>query len=128
MRILHTALFVTDLERSIAFYTQKLGMRLLRRNEVEVDRVTLAFVGYDEESKWAAIELCHWWDAKPHDVGSGFAHVAIGVENVAETCATLGSQGVRITREPFAVAGGKKMLAYIEDPDGFPIELIERRD
>ena len=127
MRILHTALFVTDLDRSIAFYTEALGMRLLRRNEVEADRVSLAFVGYDDETDWSAIELCHWWDPQPHDVGSGFAHVAIAVDNVAATCAALDKRGVPITREPFEVAGGRKVLAYVEDPDGFPIELIERR-
>jgi lactoylglutathione lyase len=126
-RILHTMIRVKDLDRSLDFYTRLLGMRLLRKSDYPGGRFTLAFVGYGDEASSAVIELTHNWDqAGPYDLGSGFGHVAIGVGDIYGTCKTLEKEGVRIPRPPGPMKHGTTVIAFVEDPDGYKIELIER--
>jgi lactoylglutathione lyase len=125
MRLLHTMLRVGHLERSIAFYTEVLGMRLLRRRENEAGRYTLAFVGYGEESDTAVLELTWNWDTDHYDLGTAYGHIAIGCEDIDATCAAIRAQGGRIVREPGPVKGGTTVIAFVEDPDGYRIELIQ---
>ncbi|NYZ14163.1 lactoylglutathione lyase [Azospirillum sp. RWY-5-1] len=126
-RVLHTMLRVFDLEKSIDFYTRLLGMKLLRRNDYEGGRFTLAFVGYGEESSTAVIELTHNWDqAEPYSIGSGYGHIAIGVPDIYGTCKTLEAAGAKITRPPGPMKHGSTIIAFIEDPDGYKVELIQR--
>lgn len=126
-RMLHTMLRVFDLEKSVDFYSRLLGMRVLRRREVPEGRYTLAFVGYGDEADSTVIELTYNWDQKErYALGSAFGHLAIGVSDVYATCATLGKEGVKITRPPGPVKFGTTVIAFIEDPDGYKIELIER--
>ncbi len=126
-RILHTMLRVFDLETSIDFYTRLLGMRLLRRTDYEGGRFTLAFVGYGEEKDSAVIELTHNWDQKePYTIGSGYGHIAIGVPDIYGTCEGLRAAGAKITREPGPMKHGSTLIAFIEDPDGYKVELIQR--
>jgi lactoylglutathione lyase len=124
MRLLHTMLRVADLERSLAFYTGPLCMKLLRRRDFPGGRFTLAFVGYGDESETAVLELTHNWDTKRYEIGTGYGHVAIGVDDIHGTCARLREDGVKITREPGAMQHGTTVIAFIEDPDGYKIELI----
>jgi lactoylglutathione lyase len=127
-RILHTMLRVLDLEKSIDFYTRLLGMKLLRRNDYEGGRFTLAFVGYGSEADTAVIELTHNWDQKePYAIGSGYGHIAIGVPDIHATCERLAAEGVKIPRPPGPMKHGSTVIAFIEDPDGYKVELIERR-
>lgn len=127
-RLLHTMLRVFDLDKSLDFYTRLLGMSLLRRTDYEGGRFTLAFVGYDEEKDGAVIELTHNWDqAEPYTIGSGYGHIAIGVPDIHGTCDRLRAGGARITREPGPMKHGSTVIAFVEDPDGYKIELIERR-
>jgi lactoylglutathione lyase len=127
-RMLHTMIRVLDLEKSIDFYTRLLGMRLLRRKDYESGRFTLAFVGYGDESEHAVIELTHNWDQKEsYTIGSGFGHMAIGVPDIYGVCDRLGKEGVRIPRPPGPMKHGGSTIAFIEDPDGYKIELIERK-
>jgi len=126
-RVLHTMIRVRDLEKSLDFYTRCLGMKLLRRNEYPEGRFTLAFVGYGPESATAVLELTHNWDqAEPYQIGTGFGHVALGVPDIYATCDALKAEGVKITRPPGPMKHGKTVIAFIEDPDGYKIELIER--
>jgi len=126
-RMLHTMLRVGDLDRSVNFYTKLLGMKELRRREVPEGKYTLAFVGYAEESSGAAvIELTYNWGTDKYEMGSAFGHLAIGVPNVAQTCDRLRGAGAKITREPGPVKFGTTVIAFVEDPDGYKIELIER--
>jgi lactoylglutathione lyase len=129
MRILHTMLRVGDLQRSIDFYTGVFGMRLLRKSDNPEYKYTLAFVGFGEESAGAVIELTYNYGVERYDLGNAFGHVAIAVENAAATCdavrALTGRFGGRITREAGPVKGGKTVIAFVEDPDGYKIELIE---
>ncbi|MFM7361326.1 MAG: lactoylglutathione lyase [Cyanobium sp.] len=125
MRLLHTMLRVADLERSIDFYTDVLGMRLLRHRENTGGRYTLAFVGYGDESETAVLELTWNWDTDHYDLGSAYGHIAIGVDDIEATCATIRSRGGRIVREPGPVKGGSTVIAFVEDPDGYRIELIQ---
>jgi lactoylglutathione lyase len=125
MRLLHTMLRVGDLDRSVAFYTDVLGMRLLRRRENPGGRYTLAFVGYGEESEAAVLELTWNWDTDRYDLGSAYGHIAIGCEDIAATCAAIRARGGRIVREPGPVKGGTTVIAFVEDPDGYRIELIQ---
>ena len=125
MRMLHTMLRVGDLERSLAFYTGPLGMKLLRRRDFPGGRFTLAFVGYGDEAEHTVLELTHNWDTKSYDIGAGYGHVALGVPDIRATCAKLREQGVKITREPGPMQHGTTVIAFIEDPDGYKIELIE---
>jgi len=116
---------VNDLEESLRFYCEGLGMRLLRQQDYPAGRFTLAFVGYDIEDRTAVIELTHNWDTHEYDLGNAFGHIALGVEDIYETCATLKAKGVRIVREPGPMKHGKTVIAFLEDPNGYRIELIQ---
>ena len=126
MRILHTMLRVGDLDRSLAFYTDIMGMRILRRRDYPEGRFTLAFVGYQDESDGAVLELTYNWDVPEYDLGSGFGHVAIEVDNAYEACKQIHSRGGKVTREAGPMKHGSTVIAFIEDPDGYKIELIQR--
>jgi lactoylglutathione lyase len=127
-RFLHTMIRVFDLEKSIDFYTQTLGMKLLRKNDYPTGKFTLAFVGYGEESDETVIELTHNWDqTEPYEIGSGFGHLALGVPDIYKTCEDLRKIGTKITREPGPMKHGTSVIAFIEDPDGYKIELIQRK-
>lgn len=127
MRILHTMLRVGDLERSIRFYTEVLGMKVFRRKDYPEGRFTLAFIGYGEEATSAAIELTHNWDTKSYEIGTGFGHVALLVEDAAAACARVAAAGGKVTRPAGPMKHGTTVLAFVEDPDGYKIEFIERR-
>lgn len=127
MRILHTMIRVGNLERSIAFYTEVLGMRLLRRKDYEGGRFTLAFVGYGEESEEAVIELTHNWDTDSYDLGSGFGHIALAVDDATAACEQIRQRGGIVVREAGPMKHGNTVIAFVEDPDGYRIELIERK-
>lgn len=126
MRILHTMIRVGDLERSIRFYTETLGMELLRREDFPEGRFTLAFVGYGPESMEAVIELTHNWDTPSYDLGNGFGHVALEVADAAAVCAEIKARGGKVVREAGPMKHGKTIIAFVEDPDGYRIELIQR--
>lgn len=128
MRILHTMLRVRDLEKSIAFYTDVLGMKLLRRNDNEEYRYTLAFVGYQDESESAVLELTHNWDTNEYDLGTAYGHIALEVNDIYASCAVIENLKGNITRAPGPVKGGNTVIAFVEDPDGYKIELIEKKD
>jgi lactoylglutathione lyase len=125
MRMLHTMLRVGDLPRSLNFYCDVLGMRLLRRKDYDTGRFTLAFVGFGDEDTHTVIELTHNWDTPSYELGDGFGHVALGVDDIYETCEALRSRGARIVREPGPMKHGGSHIAFIEDPDGYRIELIQ---
>ena len=126
-RMLHTMIRVFDLKKSLDFYTRLLGMRVLRQREVPEGRYTLAFVGYGDEANSTVIELTYNWDQKePYALGTAFGHLAIGVGDVYATCEKLGKEGVKITRAPGPVKFGTTVIAFIEDPDAYKIELIQR--
>jgi lactoylglutathione lyase len=127
MRLLHTMLRVGDLQRSIDFYTRVLGMKLLRRKEYPDGRFTLAFVGYGEESGNTVIELTYNWDINRYDLGSGFGHIAIEVDDVHEAVGELRSRGGKVIRDAGPMNAGSTIIAFIEDPDGYPVELIGRK-
>jgi lactoylglutathione lyase len=126
MRMLHTMLRVGDLERSLAFYTNVLGMKLLRRKDYPEGKFTLAFVGYGEESETAVIELTHNWDTKSYDIGTGYGHIAIGVPDAYKACEAVKAKGGKVTREAGPMKHGTTVIAFVEDPDGYKIELIQR--
>ncbi|MCE5388408.1 MAG: lactoylglutathione lyase [Acidithiobacillus sp.] len=126
MRILHTMLRVGDLDRSLAFYSQVLGMRILRRKDYPEGKFTLAFVGYEEEDHSAVIELTYNWGVDHYELGTGFGHIAIEVEDAAATCAEIRSRGGKVVREAGPMKHGSTVIAFVEDPDGYRIELIER--
>ena len=125
MKILHTMIRVGDLEKSICFYTKILGMRLLRKKDYPSGRYTLAFVGYGSESETSVLELTHNWDTENYQIGNGFGHIAIGVENIYETCVAIKNNGGNVIREPGPMKHGSTIIAFIKDPDGYKIELIE---
>lgn len=126
-RLLHTMIRVRDLEASLNFYTNLLGMKLLRKRDYPTGKFTLAFVGYGDESNHAVIELTHNWDQKePYALGTAFGHLAIGVPDVYQACEQLGAAGVKIPRPAGPMAHGGSVIAFIEDPDGYRIELIQR--
>ncbi|MGI9280377.1 MAG: lactoylglutathione lyase [Endozoicomonas sp.] len=127
MRLLHTMLRVGDLDRSIAFYTDVLGMKLLRKHDNEQYEYTLAFVGYADESEQAVIELTYNWGTKEYDLGNAFGHIAIGFDDIYATCETIRANGGNITREPGPVKGGTTEIAFVEDPDGYKIEMIQNK-
>ncbi len=127
MRLLHTMLRVGDLERSIAFYTEVLGMRLLRRRDYPEGKFTLAFVGYGDEEANSVIELTHNWGVDHYDLGSGYGHIAIEVDDVYQAAEAIGERGGRIIRAAGPMNAGTTVIAFVEDPDGYPIELIGRR-
>jgi lactoylglutathione lyase len=126
MRLLHTMIRVGDLDRSVAFYTEALGMRLLRRADYPGGRFTLAFVGYGDETDTAVIELTHNWDTTVYELGTGFGHVAIQVEDIEAACDRVRSHGGEVTREPGPMKHGTTILAFVRDPDGYAIEFIQR--
>lgn len=127
MRFLHTMLRVGDLDRSIAFYTETLGMKLLRKSVNEEYKYTLAFVGYADESEQAVIELTYNWGTDSYDQGTAFGHVALGADDIYATCENIRKAGGNITREPGPVLGGSTEIAFVEDPDGYKIELIQMK-
>ncbi len=126
MRILHTMLRVRDLERSLEFYTDVLGMRLLRRQEYPGGRFTLAFVGYGEEAATAVVELTHNWDVSDYQMGDAFGHIAIGVDDVYAACDDIKRRGGKVVREAGPMKNGTTVIAFVEDPDGYKIEFIGR--
>ncbi len=126
-RLLHTMIRVLDLDKSLDFYTRHLGMTLMRRTEFPGGKFTLAFVGYGDEENDAVVELTHNWDqTEPYEIGSGFGHLAIGVPDIYGACEAMRSEGIKIVREPGQMKHGVSVIAFIEDPDGYKIELIER--
>ena len=127
MRMLHTMIRVGDLERSLRFYCEVLGMQLLRRKDYPSGRFTLAFVGYGPEETNTVVELTHNWDTEHYELGTGFGHLALGVEDVYATCDALRARGTKIVREPGPMKHGGSEIAFIEDPDGYRIELIQLR-
>ena len=127
MRMLHTMIRVGDLERSLRFYCEVLGMQLLRRKDYPEGRFTLAFVGYGPEDTNTVVELTHNWDTDHYELGTGFGHLALGVEDVYATCDALRARGAKIVREPGPMKHGGSEIAFIEDPDGYRIELIQLR-
>ncbi len=128
MRILHTMLRVGDLDRSLAFYTEVLGMRLLRRQDYPDGRFTLAFVGYGDEAESAVLELTHNWDTAAYDLGNAFGHVAIAVPDAYAACDAIRARGGKVVREAGPMKHGTTVIAFVEDPDGYKIELIQRKD
>ena len=127
MRILHTMLRVRDLEKSISFYTQILGMKELRRKEYTEGRFTLAFIGYGEESSNSVIELTHNWDTADYEIGDAYGHIAVEVEDVFAACESMQKSGATILRSAGPMNAGKTIIAFVEDPDGYAIELIGRK-
>lgn len=128
MRILHTMLRVGDLQRSIDFYTKVLGMKLLRTSENAEYKYTLAFVGYGNNPDHAELKLTYNWGTDKYEMGTAYGHIAISTENIYQTCDQVRAAGGNITREPGPVKGGTTVIAFITDPDGYKVELIERAD
>ncbi|AEM48718.1 lactoylglutathione lyase [Acidithiobacillus ferrivorans SS3] len=127
MRILHTMLRVVDLDRAIAFYTEVLGMHLLRRKDYPEGEFTLAFVGYQNESAGAVIELTYNWGVEHYELGDAFGHIAIAVEDAGAACDSIRQRGGKVVREAGPMKHGNTVIAFVEDPDGYRIELIERK-
>ena len=127
MRILHTMLRVGDLQRSIDFYTRVMGMQLLRTTDRPEQKYSLAFVGYGDESSGAVVELTYNYGVASYDIGTGFGHLAIAVDNAAATCDAVRAAGANVTREAGPVKGGNTVIAFVQDPDGYKIELIESK-
>jgi lactoylglutathione lyase len=128
MRILHTMLRVGDLDRSIAFYTEVLGMRLLRRNDYPEGKYTLAFIGYQDEVDGTVLELTYNWGVSSYELGSAYGHIAIEVEDAQKSCETVRERGGKVIRDAAARTGSATVLAFIEDPDGYMIEFIQRKN
>ncbi|GAV20108.1 lactoylglutathione lyase [Mariprofundus micogutta] len=127
MRLLHTMIRVADLNRSIDFYTQVLGMQLLRRKDYPEGKFTLAFVGYGDEADSTVVELTHNWETGSYDIGNGFGHLAIGVDDIYKVCDEIRGSGCDIVRQPGPMKHGSTVIAFVKDPDGYAIELIEGR-
>jgi lactoylglutathione lyase len=119
---------VGDLERSLDFYSNVLGMKILRRKDYETGRFTLAFVGYGDESSNAVIELTHNWDTDRYEIGTGYGHIALGMENIYTACEAIRAKGGKISREPGPMKHGTTEIAFVEDPDGYKIELIQLKN
>ena len=126
MRILHTMIRVGDLDRSIRFYTEVLGMKVIRRKDYPDGKFTLAFVGYGDEADTAVIELTHNWDTKGYDLGNGFGHIAVAVPDAYKACEDVKKLGGKVTREAGPMKHGTTVIAFVEDPDGYKIEFIQR--
>ncbi|WP_341678149.1 lactoylglutathione lyase [Niveibacterium sp. SC-1] len=127
MRILHTMLRVGDLDRSIAFYTDVLGMTLLRRNDYPDGKFTLAFIGYGEEWEGAVIELTHNWGVDSYEIGTGYGHIALEVDDAYAACADIKARGGVVTREAGPMKHGTTVIAFVQDPDGYKVELIQKK-
>ena len=127
MRILHTMLRVLDLEKSLAFYTEVLGMKLLRRNDYPDGKFTLAFVGYGDESDGAVIELTYNWGVQEYQLGNAYGHIAIEVPDAYAACATIKQRGGKVVREAGPMKHGSTVIAFVDDPDGYKIELIQKK-
>ena len=127
MRILHTMIRVGDLERSIDFYTNVLGMRVLRKSDYPDGRFTNVFVGYEDETRAAVLELTHNWDTKSYELGTGYGHVAVEVEDAYKACDDIRARGGKVTREAGPMKHGTTVIAFVEDPNGYKIELIQRK-
>ena len=125
MRILHTMLRVGDMPRSVKFYTEVLGMKLLRTTERPEQKYSLAFVGYDDEKRAAVLELTYNYGVERYELGNAFGHVAIGVPDVAAACERVRKNGGKVTRDPGPVKGGTSIIAFVEDPDGYKLEFIQ---
>ena len=128
MRILHTMIRVGDLDRSLAFYTEVLGMKVLRKKDFPGGKFTLAFVGFGPEEEGAVLELTHNWDTKSYDLGDGYGHVALEVPDAGAACEEIKRRGGKVTREAGPMKHGTTVIAFVEDPDGYKIELIEKKD
>jgi len=127
MRLLHTMIRVGNLEESLKFYCEVLGMKLLRQKEYPEGKFTLAFVGYGPESEQAVIELTYNWGVDQYDIGTGYGHVALGVDDIYGTCEAIKTKGGKVTREPGPMKHGLSVIAFVEDPNGYKIELIQTR-
>ncbi len=127
MRILHTMLRVGNLDASIGFYTEVLGMRLLRRQDYPEGKFTLAFIGYQNEDEAAAIELTHNWGVEHYELGTAFGHIALEVDDAYQACADIKARGGKVVREAGPMKHGSTIIAFVEDPDGYKIELIQKR-
>ena len=127
MRLLHTMLRVVDLERSLSFYVGVLGMKLLRRRDYPEGKFTLAFVGYDDEDKVAVLELTYNWGVSSYERGTAFGHVAIGTDDIYQTCEAIRARGGKVVREPGVMKHGTTHIAFVEDPNGYKIELIQTK-
>jgi lactoylglutathione lyase len=125
--MLHTMLRVGDMQRSVNFYTKVLGMKLLRTTDRPEQKYSLAFVGYDDEERTAVLELTYNYGVDRYELGSAFGHIALGVPDVKAACERVRASGGKVTREPGPVKGGTSVIAFVEDPDGYKIEFIERR-
>lgn len=128
MRFLHTMLRVGDLDRSIRFYCDVLGMKLLRRKDYPSGEFTLAFVGYGEESDNTVLELTYNWGKDSYDIGDAYGHIALGVEDIYSACNMIRDQGGNVCREPGPMKHGTTVIAFVEDPDGYKVELIQKKD
>lgn len=127
MRILHTMLRVGDLEKSITFYTEVLGMKLLRRRDYAEGKFTLAFVGYQDEADGAVLELTHNWDVEKYALGTGYGHIAIEVDDAYRACEEVKKRNGKVTREAGPMKHGTTVIAFVEDPDGYKIEFIQKK-
>lgn len=127
MRLLHTMLRINDLDESLSFYCDKLGMKLLRKKDFPTGEFTLAFVGFGSEDQQTVVELTHNWGVKKYEMGDAFGHLAIGVDDIYKTCDELKAKGVKVVREPGPMKHGGAVIAFIEDPNGYKIELIEQK-
>jgi lactoylglutathione lyase len=126
MRMLHTMIRVGDLDRSLKFYTEVLGMKLLRRKDYPEGKFTLAFVGYGDESDHTVLELTHNWGTKSYDLGNGFGHIAVEVDDAYKACEAVKAKGGKVTREAGPMKHGSTVIAFVEDPDGYKIEFIQK--
>lgn len=127
MRLLHTMLRVGNLDRAIAFYTEVLGMRLLRRNDYPDGKFTLAFVGYQDEAEGAVLELTHNWGVESYELGTAYGHVALEVPDAYAACAAIKARGGKVVREAGPMKHGTTVIAFVEDPDGYKVELIQAK-
>ena len=127
MRFLHTMLRVGNLDRSIAFYTEVLKMRLLRKTDYEGGRFTLAFLGYTEERDGTVLELTHNWDTSSYEIGTGFGHLAVEVDDAAAACESVAARGGKVTRPAGPMKHGTTVIAFVEDPDGYKVEFVQRK-
>jgi lactoylglutathione lyase len=126
MRLLHTMLRVGNLELSVKFYTEVLGMRLLRRNDFPEGRFTLAFLGYEDEAAGTVLELTHNWDTAAYDLGNAYGHIAIEIDDIYACCEEVRQKGGKVVREPGPMKHGSTVIAFVEDPDGYKIEFIQK--